>query len=150
MYLRDARHGGDGEAPAWEVGRGRGAVVVVLRVVVVVAVAPVVVVEVKLGRCQEVDEIEGDFVPEHGTLVVVPSEGGGGGGRGWVRRRDVPEGAELVADDFDDAPCGEWWEERQDAGNLAGNRVLLEEGGVLDFEELVVDDHGAILTGEGA
>lgn len=96
------------------------------------------------------DEIESDFVPEHGALVVITPEGGGGGGRGRVCGRDVPEGTELVADDFDYAPCGEWWEKRENAGHFAGDRVLLEQGRVLDLEELVVDDEGAVLAGERA
>lgn len=125
--------------------RGWSAIVAFMAVAMVEAVA-----EVELGRGQKMDEIESDFVPEHGALVMVTPEGGGGGGRGGVRGRDVPEGTELVTDDFDDAPCGEWREEREDAGDLARNRILLEERRVLDFEELVVDDEGAVLAGQRA
>lgn len=149
VHLRDTGHGGNGKAPAWVGGhfmfRGWSAIVAFMAVAMVEAVA-----EVELGRGQKMDEIESDFVPEHGALVMVTPEGGGGGGRGGVRGRDVPEGTELVTDDFDDAPCGEWREEREDAGDLARNRILLEERRVLDFEELVVDDEGAVLAGQRA
>lgn len=80
---------------------GWGAVVAFMAVAMVEVVA-----KVELGGGQKMDEIESDFVPEHGALIMVTPEGGGGGGRGGVRGRDVPEGTELVTDDFDDAPCG--------------------------------------------
>ena len=85
VHLADARHRGDGEAPALVVAvfGGWGGVAAAAAVVVVgvgVVVEVVVMAEVEVGGGQEVDEIESDLVPEHGALVVVTPEGGGGSG----------------------------------------------------------------------